>query len=401
MLKFPIFLDNHSTTRVDPRVLDSMLPYFTEDYGNASSKAHEFGWKADSAVDISRRKIANFINADNREIYFTGGATEAINLAIKGIAEANSFKGDHIITTKAEHKAVLGTCKALERKGFEITYLHTDMYGLVNPQQIIDSTTNKTILVSVIFANNEIGSVNDIAALGKVCRERGIIFHVDAAQAIGKIPVDGEAMNIDLMSFCAHKLYGPKGIGALYIKKKSPKIKIFPQMDGGGHERGMRSGTLNVPGIAGFAKACEIYKNEMDAENNRVKALRDRLYTGIVSNLENVYLNGHPEKRLPGNLNISFKSVDSESIITSMKDIAVSSGSACSSETVEPSHVLKAIGLSKDLIHSSIRFGIGRFNTEEEIDYTINKITTVVNSLRENSPIEELLKEKQQKRLAI
>lgn len=386
MLKFPIYLDNHSTTQVDPRVVEEMLPYFTEMYGNASSKSHEFGWKADAAVEIARERVASLINCEVSEIIFTSGTTESVNLAIKGAAESHASKGRHIITTNVEHKVVLETCKELERKGFVVTYIAADKYGMVEPSSILSAITNDTILVSVIFASNEIGSINNAADIGEICREKNVLFHVDAAQAVGKIPVDVARMNIDLMSFSAHKMYGPKGAGALYVRKKRPWFKLNPQMGGGGQECGLRSGTLNVPGIVGFGKACEFLKLEMPEKTQKIKTLRDRLSEGIVSNLDDVYLNGHPEKRLQGNLNFSFRYVDSGGFMAAMKDIAVSSGSACSSDTTEPSHVLKAIGVPDDLIRSSIRFGIGIFNTEEEIDYTIKKVVQTVKSLREVSP---------------
>ncbi len=386
MLNFPIYLDNHSTTKADPRVVEKMLPFFSEIYGNASSKSHEFGWKADSAVEIAREKVSALINCSHNEIIFTSSTTESVNLAIKGIASADEAKGNHIITTKTEHKVVLDTCESLEQNGFKVTYVDTDKYGMVDPVQIANAITDKTILVSVIFASNEVGTINDIAAIGKICREKNVIFHADGAQAVGKIPVDAAEMNIDLMSFSAHKMYGPKGIGALYIRKSRPWFKITPQFGGGGQECGLRSGTLNVPGIVGFGEACRLSKLEMAEKSQKIKDLRDKLWEAIVSNLDDVYLNGHPEKRLPGNLNISFKYVDSGGLMVAMKDIAISSGSACSSETTEPSHVLKAIGVADDLVHTSVRFGIGNFNTEEEIDYTIKKLVQTVKHLREVSP---------------
>jgi cysteine desulfurase len=386
MLKFPIYLDNHSTTQVAPRVLEEMLPYFTERYGNASSKSHEFGWKADAAVEIAREKVSALINCDLSELVFTSGTTESVNLAIKGAAESNASKGRHIITTNVEHKVVLETCKELERKGFIVTYLNADKFGMVEPSVVSEAITDDTILVSVIFASNEIGSVNNVTDIGRVCREKNVLFHVDGAQAVGKIPVDVARMNIDLMSFSAHKMYGPKGVGALFVRKKRPWFKLNPQMGGGGQECGLRSGTLNVPGIVGFGRASELLRLEMAEKTPKIKALRDKLSEGIVSNLDDVYLNGHPDKRLPGNLNLSFKYVDSGGFMAAMKDVALSSGSACSSDTTEPSHVLKAIGLPDNLIRSSIRFGIGIFNTEEEIDYTIKKVVQTVNSLREVSP---------------
>jgi cysteine desulfurase len=392
-IRFPIYLDNHATTPIDPRVLDVMLPYFTEKFGNSASRQHQFGWEAEAGVELARKQIAELINANPKEIIFTSGATESINLALKGIALAYSEKGKHIITTQIEHKAVLDTCKRLEKWGFKVDYVQVDKYGLVDPDEIKKIITKETILVSVMFANNEIGTVEPIEEIGKICAEMNVLFHTDAAQALGKIPIDVQKMNIDLMSMSAHKLYGPKGVGALLIKKKMPKIKIVPIIDGGGHENGLRSGTLNVPGIVGFGKACEIAKNEMKEESERLRKLRDKLQNEIMSKLNDVYLNGHPEKRLPNNLNLSFDGVESEAIMMGMKEIAVSSGSACSSTSIEKSHVLKAIGLNDDLIAGAIRFGLGRFNTEEEIDYAINRVVEVVNNLRNISPRYKLKKE--------
>jgi cysteine desulfurase len=392
-IRFPIYLDNHATTPIDPRVLDAMLPYFTEKFGNSASRQHQFGWEAEAGVELARKQIAELINANPKEIIFTSGATESINLALKGIALAYSEKGKHIITTQIEHKAVLDTCKRLEKWGFKVDYVQVDKYGLVDPDEIKKIITKETILVSVMFANNEIGTVEPIEEIGKICAEMNVLFHTDAAQALGKIPIDVQKMNIDLMSMSAHKLYGPKGVGALLIKKKMPKIKIVPIIDGGGHENGLRSGTLNVPGIVGFGKACEIAKNEMKEESERLRKLRDKLQNEIMSKLNDVYLNGHPEKRLPNNLNLSFDGVESEAIMMGMKEIAVSSGSACSSTSIEKSHVLKAIGLNDDLIAGAIRFGLGRFNTEEEIDYAINRVVEVVNNLRNISPRYKLKKE--------
>jgi len=392
-LRFPIYLDNHATTPVDPRVLEAMLPYFTEKFGNPASRQHQFGWEAESAVELARKQIAELINANPKEIIFTSGATESINLALKGVALAYAEKGKHIITTQIEHKATLDTCKRLEKIGFKIDYLPVDKYGVVDPDEIKKRITSETILVSVMFANNEIGTIEPIEEIGKICSEMNVLFHTDAAQALGKVPIDVQKLNIDLMSVSAHKLYGPKGIGALFIKKKTPKIKIVPIIDGGGHENGLRSGTLNVPGIVGFGKACEIAKLEMKNEAERTKYLRDKLQNGIMNKLEDVYLNGHPTQRLPNNLNLSFYGVESEAILMGMKEVALSTGSACSSASVEKSHVLKAIGLNDDLISSAIRFGIGRFNTEEEIDYVINRIVEVVNHLRSISPKYKLKKE--------
>ncbi len=392
MIKFPIYLDNHSTTQPYPRVVEAMLPYFTEIYGNASTKANEFGWKAEAGVENARKQVAKIINAESKEIIFTSGATESINLAIKGAAETYSAKGNHIITAPTEHKAVLDTCKHLEKLGFDVTYLKVDKHGLIDLNELQNVITDKTILVSIMFANNEIGTIQPIEAIGKICNKLGVLFHTDATQAIGKIPVDVVKCNIDLLSLTGHKLHGPKGTGALYIKNKSPKINLNPQTFGGGQEKGLRAGTLNVPGIVGLGKACEIELNEMADENKRINILRDKLQNKITSALDDVYVNGHPQNRLPNNLNISFKYVDSDSLMMSMKEIAVSTGSACSSASVEASHVLNAIGLSEDLKRCTIRFGLSRFTTEEEIDYTINKVIEQVNHLREISPAHQMKK---------
>jgi cysteine desulfurase len=392
MLNLPVYLDNHSTTKADPRVFDEMQPYFTELYGNAASKTHEFGWKAGNAVEFAREKIARLAGAELKEIIFTSGATESINLALKGAAETYGMGGGHIITTAAEHKAGLDTCKSLEKKGYDVTYLKVDKFGLIDLDELSDSIKENTFLVSVMYANNEIGTINPASEIGKICKGRNVLFHTDASQAAGKIPVNVIQDNIDLMSFTAHKMYGPKGVGALYVRSRNPRVKLAQQIDGGGHERGFRSGTLNVPAIAGFGKACEIAMDDMETESKRISALRDRLYEGIISQLDEVYLNGHPEKRLPNNLNLSFAFADAESLMASMKEIAVSSGSACSSASVEPSHVLKAIGVNEELLHCSIRFGLGRFNIDEEIDYTIDKVAEKVKYLREISPAFQLYK---------
>lgn len=395
MVKLPIYLDNHSTTPVDTRVFEAMKPYLTDIFGNAASKSHVFGWKAEAAVKSARNKVTELVNARTEEVIFTSGATESINLAIKGTADAYSKKGRKIITTQVEHKAVLDTCKTLERKGYEVKYLSTDKYGLIDLDELRNEIGENTILVSVIAANNEIGTINPIEKIGEMCRANGVLFHTDAAQALGKIELDVKKMKIDLMSMSAHKIYGPKGMGALYTSSKNPKVNLVPQIDGGGHERGFRSGTLNVPGIAGFGKACEICKDEMESESKRILGLREKLYNGIREGLKGVYLNGHPDKRLSGNLNLSIEYVDADSLMVSMKDIAVSSGSACSSEEVKPSHVLKAIGVKDELIHCSVRFGIGRFNTEEEIDYTIEKVCEKVTGLRNISPAYRMSKDSQ------
>ncbi|MBX5495324.1 MAG: IscS subfamily cysteine desulfurase [Bryobacteraceae bacterium] len=392
-MKMPIYLDNHATTPMDPRVLDAMLPYFTEKFGNAASRNHVFGWQAEEAVEKARKQIADLIGATSKEIIFTSGATESNNLAIKGVAEMYAEKGNHIITVATEHKAVLDTCKHLEKNGYRVTYLPVRQDGLVDLDMLRGAITDKTILVSVMYANNEIGVVQPIAEIGKIVKERGVLFHTDAVQAIGKIPVNVIRDNIDLMSLTAHKLYGPKGVGALYVRRKNPRVQLTAQMDGGGHERGMRSGTLNVPGIVGFGKACEICQQEMPEESVRLKALRDRLKDKLLAELDEVYINGSMESRLPHNLNMSFAYVEGESLLMGINDVAVSSGSACTSATLEPSYVLKALGAGDDLAHSSIRFGIGRFNTEEEIDYVANRVVEVVRKLRELSPLYEMVKE--------
>ena len=393
MVKTPIYMDNHATTPMDPRVLEAMLPFFTERFGNAGSRNHEFGWDAEEAVNEARKQIASLVGAIPKEIIFTSGATESDNLAIKGIAEMYREKGNHIITVVTEHKAVIGTCKALAKRGFEITWLPVQPDGLVDPDEVEKAITDKTVLVSIMLANNEIGVIHPIAEIGHRLRERGVLFHCDATQGVGKIPVDVDAMCIDLMSFTAHKIYGPKGCGALYVRHTKPRIRFVPQMDGGGQERGMRSGTLNVPGIVGFGKACEICQREMVEEHGRMLYLREKLYKGITDSLDEVYLNGHPTGRLPTNLNISFAYVEGESLLMGLPDIAISSGSACTSATLEPSYVLKALGVSLELAHTSLRFGLGRFNTEEEVDYVIGRVSEVVKKLRDLSPLYEMAKE--------
>jgi cysteine desulfurase len=393
-MKLPIFLDNHSTTPMDPRVLEAMLPYFVEKFGNAASRNHAFGWEAEEAVENARKQLAKLIHADAKEIVFTSGATESDNLALKGVIEMYHEKGNHIITSATEHRAVLDTAKALETKGkATVTYLSVDKYGMVNPEDVRKAITDKTVLISIMLANNEIGTINPVKEIGKIAKEKGILFHCDATQGVGKIPVNVQEMGIDLMSFSAHKIYGPKGVGALYVRKKAPRVRIAAQMDGGGHERGMRSGTLAVPLIVGFGKACELCEQEMEAEGRKLAAMRDRLQTGIMSALEETYLNGHPTQRLPHNLNISFAYVEGESLLMGLKEIALSSGSACTSATLEPSYVLRALGVGSDLAHSSIRFGLGRFNTNEQVDYTIKRMIEIVTKLREMSPLYEMAKE--------
>jgi cysteine desulfurase len=393
-LKFPIYMDYHATTPVDPRVVEAMLPYFTEKFGNAASRSHQFGWTAEEAVGIARERIAALIGAKNpKEIVFTSGATESDNLALKGVAEFYADKGRHIITTVIEHKAVLDTCKRLEKEGFEVTYLKVGADGLVDPDDVKRAITDKTILVSVMLANNEVGTVQPIAEIGKITRERGVLLHSDAVQGIGKVPFDVEAMNVDLASITAHKMYGPKGVGALYVRRSKPRVRITAQMDGGGHEFGMRSGTLNVPGIVGFGRAAEIMKEEGAAEVAKVRALRDRLYAKLQAGLDSINLNGHAEKRLPHNLNVSFAFVEGEAMLMAIKDVACSSGSACTSASLEPSYVLHAMGIGDDLAHSSIRFGLGRWTTEEEVDYVAELVIAKVKKLRDMSPLYEMFKE--------
>lgn len=396
-LQTPIYLDNHATTAVDPRVLDAMLPYFSERFGNASSKSHAFGWEADAAVDTARQQVAKLIGAASpREIVFTSGATESDNLAIKGLAEAYRDKGNHIITCVTEHKAVLDSCKVLAKHGCEITYLPVAADGLIDMQRLRDAITDKTILISIMAANNEIGTIQPVKEIGRLAKEKNILFHSDATQGVGKFPINVDAMGIDLLSLTAHKMYGPKGIGALYVRGNKPKVKLTSQIDGGGHENGMRSGTLNVPGIVGLGKACELSQREMSGEAERLIALRERLKDGILSQLDDVRINGHAEQRLPGNLNLSFAYIEGESLLMGLKDIAVSTGSACTSASLEPSYVLKAIGLADELAYSAIRFGLGRFTNEEEIDYTIKRVVEEVTRLRQMSPVYQAKKGKSQ-----
>jgi cysteine desulfurase len=392
-IKLPIYMDNHATTPVDPRVLAEMLPYFEGKFGNAASRNHPFGWVAEEGVEIARERIAKLVGATAKEIIFTSGATESDNLAIKGVAEMYKQKGNHIITAVTEHKAVLDTCKRLEKYGYRVTYLPVQKDGLVDLDDLKRAMDDKTILVTIMAANNEIGVLQPVEEIGKLCRERGVIFHTDATQAVGKVPVDVNKQNIDVMSISAHKMYGPKGVGALYVRRKNPRVQISPIIDGGGHERGMRSGTLNVPGIVGLGKACAIATEEMPKESCQLAGLRNRLKDSIMSRLDEVYLNGSWEHRLPGNLNISFAYVEGESLLMGINDIAVSSGSACTSATLEPSYVLKALGTGDDLAHSSIRFGIGRFNTEAEVDYVADRVVETVTRLRELSPLYEMAKE--------
>ena len=392
-LELPIYLDNNATTPMDPRVLEAMLPYFTQKFGNAASRNHSFGWVAEEAVDYAREQIAKLINADPKEIIITSGATEADNLAIKGVYEMYASKGNHIITCTTEHKAVLDTCKHIEKAGGNVTYLDVKEDGLIDLGQLEKAITDKTILIAIMYGNNETGVIQPVREISKIARKHGVLFFTDATQAVGKIPVDVNADGIDLMAFSGHKMYGPKGVGALYVRRKNPRVKVTAQIDGGGHERGMRSGTLNVPAIVGFGKACELCMNEMESEAKRLSAMRDRLENALME-LEETYVNGNREHRLPHTANISFKYVEGEGLMMGFnKNIALSSGSACTSASLEPSYVLKALGLGDDLAHSSLRFGLGRFTTDEQIDFTIKAIKDTVIKLREMSPLWEMFKE--------
>ena len=401
-MKLPIYMDHHATTPVDPRVMEAMEPYFTRIFGNAASRNHVFGWEAEAAVEEARSQIAGAIGAQPKEIVFTSGATEADNLALTGAARAYRTRGDHIVTAKTEHSAVLDTCRALEREGFAVTYLDPERDGMLPPERVRKAITDRTVLVSVMHANNEIGVVQDLAAIGEACRERGVLFHSDAVQAFGKVPLDVEGMRLDLVSLSAHKLYGPKGVGALYVRNRGPRVRLAPLLFGGGHERGFRSGTLNVPGIVGFGKASEIAVSEREGEARRLRQLRERLAKGMTGTIEGVTLNGpalpaigpdgsllsgQSDRRLPGNLNLSFAHVEGEALLIGMKDVAVSSGSACTSATLKPSHVLKAIGVPDELAHASIRFGLGRWNTAEEMDFAVEAAAKTVRRLREMAPL--------------
>jgi cysteine desulfurase len=400
-MKLPIYMDNHATTQVDPRVIETMLPFFTERFGNASSRNHVFGWDSEAAVDRAREQVASLIHAASpREIVFTSGATESDNTAIKGIAEAYAQQGNHIVTCAIEHKAVLDSCKSLERKGYRVTYLPVRANGLIDLDRLRHALTDKTILISIMAANNEIGTIEPVREIGQIAKEKRILFHTDATQAVGKIPLNVEEMGIDLLSLTAHKIYGPKGVGALYVRSSKPRVKLIPLIEGGGQERGLRSGTLNVPGIVGLGKACEIAQKDMMADGERLTGLSQRLKARIVGQLDEVNLNGDPLKRLPGNLHLSFAYIEGESLLMGLKDIAVSTGSACTSASLEPSHVLRAIGLEENLAHSSIRFGLGRFNTEEEVDYTARRVVEEVRRLRELSPILRARKAKLQSQAA-
>ena len=392
-MKLPIYMDYHATTPVDPRVLEAMLPYFTENFGNPASRNHAFGWAAEEAVDKGRKQVADLIGAKPKEIIFTSGATEANNLAIKGVVEMYREKGNHVITCVTEHKAVIDTCKKLEKQGGRVTYLPVQKDGRIDLDELRAAITDKTILISIMTANNEIGVLQPVTEIGAIAKEKGILFHTDAVQAVGKVPFDVNQVKADLVSLSAHKMYGPKGVGALYVRRRNPRVLLAEQISGGGHERGMRSGTLNVPGIVGLGKAAEICQADMVSDTARLLALRERLNEKFHQNLDEIYINGSMEHRLPHNLNISFAYVEGESLLMGIADVAVSSGSACTSASLEPSYVLKALGAGDDLAHSSIRFGLGRWSTEEEVDYIVDKLTNVVRRLREMSPLYEMVKE--------
>ena len=392
-MKLPIYMDYHATTPVDPRVIEAMMPYFTQKFGNAASRNHPFGWEAEEAVEAARKQVADLIGANAKEIIFTSGATESNNLAIKGVAEMYREKGNHVITCVTEHKAVIDTCKKLEKQGLRVTYLPVQKDGRIDLDDLRDAISDKTILITIMTANNEIGVIQPIAEIGAIAKEKGIIFHTDAVQAAGKVPFDVNALKVDLVSLSGHKIYGPKGVGALYVRRRNPRVLLAEQINGGGHERGMRSGTLNVPGIVGLGTAAALCKQEMSTEGERLRKLRDRLNEALHENLDEIYINGSMEHRLPHNLNISFAYVEGESLLMGINDVAVSSGSACTSASLEPSYVLKALGAGDDLAHSSIRFGLGRWTTDEEVDYVVDKLTKVVRRLREMSPLYEMVKE--------
>jgi cysteine desulfurase len=393
MVQLPIYLDNNSTTRVDPGVLEAMLPYFSEQYGNAASRTHVLGLKAAEAVEEARERVAHLIGASAREIVFTSGATESNNLALKGVAAMYRRKGNHIVTCATEHRAVLDPCRRLEGEGFRVTFLPVDEYGRVTADEVAAALTDQTILVSIMAANNEIGTLQPVRAIGRLCKERGVLFHTDAVQAVGKVPVNVEDMGADLLSLSAHKIYGPKGVGALYVRRRDPAVRLEPLIDGGGHERRMRSGTLPVPLVVGLGMACALCGQEMTAEAERLTRLRERLRAGIMDRLEEVYLNGHPTERLPGNLNLSFAYVQGDALMMNLREVALSSGSACTSAEPEPSYVLRAIGRSDELAHGSIRFGLGRFTTEEEVDYVNGAVVRAVQHLRSLSPLYEMARQ--------
>jgi cysteine desulfurase len=392
-MKLPIYMDYHATTPVDPRVVDAMLPYFTQRFGNSASRNHAFGWEAEEAVETARRQVADLIGANPKEIIFTSGATESNNLAIKGVAEMYREKGNHVITAVTEHKAVIDTCKKLEKLGGRVTYLPVQKDGRIDLDDLRAAITDKTVLITIMTANNEIGVLQPIAEIGAIAKEKGILFHTDAVQAVGKVPFSVTEMKVDLASMSGHKIYGPKGVGALYVRRRNPRVLLAEQISGGGHERGMRSGTLNVPGIVGLGAAAALAQAEMSSEGERLRKLRDLLNKKLHANLDELYINGSMEHRLPHNLNVSFAYVEGESLLMGINDVAVSSGSACTSASLEPSYVLKALGAGDDLAHSSIRFGLGRWSTEEEVDYVVEKLTTVVRRLREMSPLYEMVKE--------
>jgi cysteine desulfurase len=392
-MKLPIYMDYHATTPVDPRVLEAMMPYFTEKFGNAASRNHPFGWEAEEAVEIARKQVADLVGANPKEIIFTSGATESNNLAIKGVAEMYREKGNHVITCVTEHKAVIDTCKKLEKQGLRVTYLPVQKDGRISLDELRAAITDKTILITIMTANNEIGVLQPIAEIGTIAKEKGILFHTDGVQAVGKVPFDVTALKVDLVSMSGHKIYGPKGVGALYVRRRNPRVLLAEQISGGGHERGMRSGTLNVTGIVGLGKAAQLCQQEMEKDTARLRALRDRLNAELHKNLDEIYINGSMEHRLPHNLNISFAYVEGESLLMGINDVAVSSGSACTSASLEPSYVLKALGAGDDLAHSSIRFGLGRWTTDEEVNYVVDKLTKVVRRLREMSPLYEMVKE--------
>ena len=389
-IKLPIYMDYHATTPVDPRVVEAMMPYFTEHFGNAASRTHAFGREAKEAVDQAREQVAGLLGAGSREIVFTSGATESNNLALKGVAKMYRKNGNHLITAVTEHKAVIDPCKRLEREGFRVTFLPVDRYGRVSPEQVAEAINDQTFLVSIMAANNEIGTLQPLGDIGRLCKQRGVLFHTDAVQAIGKVPIDVQGMGVDLLSLTAHKINGPKGIGALYVRSRNPRVRPEPLIDGGGHEGGMRSGTLPVPHIVGFGKACALCQQEMNEETEAVLRLRERLHQGIASKLDGVHLNGHPTDRLPGNLSLAFEHVQGDALLMALKDVAVSSGSACLSASLDPSYVLKAIGLSDELALSSVRFGLDRFNTEEEVDYVIDHVVQAVTRLRRMNPLCEM-----------
>jgi len=392
-MKLPVYLDNNSTTPIDLRVVEAMMPYLTEKFGNAASRSHAYGWEGEQAVETARTQIAKLIGANSKEIVFTSGATESINIAIKGAFEMYGEKGNHVITCVTEHKATLDSAKYIEKHGATVTYLPVNSLGQIDLEEFKKAITPQTILVSLMHANNEMGTIHPIAEIGKITKEKGILFHVDAAQTAGKLPIDVEQMKIDILSISGHKLYGPKGVGALYVRRSNPRVRLAPVVHGGGHERGLRSGTLNVPAIVGLGKAAELALEEMETESKRLADLRDRLFKGITKELDEVYLNGHPTERLPNNLNVSFAYVEGEALMMGFKELAVSSGSACTSASLEPSYVLKAMGVGEELAHTSIRFGLGRFTTPEEIDFAVEKIVNTVKRLREMSPLYEMAKE--------